>query len=74
MEQNASEILRNAMKLPLEARAAIAGFLLDSLDGPIDLDIENAWKSEILSRIQEIDEGKVQLISWADARRKIVGH
>lgn len=73
MKYDISNILKEALKLPSEARAAIAGTLIDSLDETIDQDAESAWETEILSRLKEIDEGKIQLIPWAVARRQITG-
>ncbi len=72
MKQNITNILKEALKLPPEGRAALAGSLLDSLDEqPLDRDTESAWETEIALRLQEIDEGKVNLIPWAEARAKI---
>jgi putative addiction module component (TIGR02574 family) len=73
MKQNIAEILKEALKLPSEARAALAGTLLDSLDETVDWDAESAWEAEIVMRLKEIDEGKVELISWAEARARIAG-
>ena len=73
MKQNIAEILKEALKLPPEARAALAGTLLDSLDETVDRDAESAWEAEIVMRLKEIDEGKVNLISWAEARARIAG-
>lgn len=73
MKNDISEILKEALKLPLEARAAIAGTLIDSLDVTIDKDAESAWETEILLRLKEIDDGKVKLIPWTEARRQIIG-
>jgi len=73
MKQNISEILKEALKLPPEARAALAGTLLDSLDETVDRDAESAWEAEIVMRLKEIDEGKVNLIPWAEARARIAG-
>jgi putative addiction module component (TIGR02574 family) len=73
MKQNIAEILKEALKLPLEARAALAGALLDSLDETVDRDAESAWEAEIIVRLKEIDEGKVNLIPWAEARARIAG-
>jgi putative addiction module component (TIGR02574 family) len=73
MKQNIAEILKEALKLPLEARAALAGTLLDSLDETVDRDAESAWEAEIIVRLKEIDEGKVNLIPWAEARARIAG-
>lgn len=73
MKQNIAEILKEALKLPPEARAALAGTLLSSLDEIIDRDAESAWEAEIVMRLKEIDEGKVNLIPWAEARARIAG-
>ena len=73
MKQNIAEILKEALKLPPEARAALAGTLLDSIDETVDSDSESAWEAEIVMRLKEIDEGKVNLVPWAEARTRIVG-
>ena len=73
MKQNIAEILKEALKLPPEARAALAGTLLDSLDETVDRDAESAWEAEIVMRLKEIDEGKINLIPWAKARARITG-
>lgn len=73
MKDNVSDILREALKLPPEARAAIAGSLLDSLDRTMDEGAESAWEDEVLLRLKEIDEGRVRLVPWAEARRRIAG-
>jgi len=72
MKQNIADILKEALKLPPEARAALAGTLLDSLDDTVDQDAETAWEAEIVMRLKEIDEGKVNMVSWAEARARIV--
>jgi putative addiction module component (TIGR02574 family) len=73
MKQNISNLLKEALKLPPEARAALAGTLLDSLDETMDKDAETAWEAEILLRLKEIDEEKVRLMPWSEARVKISG-
>ena len=71
MEAEISELLKKALALPAEARAALAGSLLDSLDDTVDQTAEEEWAREIARRIQELDSGKVKPIPWADARRQI---
>jgi putative addiction module component (TIGR02574 family) len=56
-----NEIIDAAMSLPPEVRAQIAAQLLDSLD-PERAEVDAAWAVEIESRIQEIEEGRVELI------------
>jgi putative addiction module component (TIGR02574 family) len=73
MKENISNILKQALRLPPEARAALAGSLLESLDEELDPDAESAWEAEIASRVREIDEGKITLIPWVEARTRISG-
>ena len=73
MTEDEARILEQALKLPPEARAALAGSLLDSLDSPPDPDAEAAWAAEISKRLREIDGGLVKLVPWAEARREIAG-
>jgi putative addiction module component (TIGR02574 family) len=71
MKQDIAEILKKALDLPPEARAAIAGSLLDSLDQTVDDDAESAWENEILLRLKDLEEGTVNPVPWAEARRRI---
>jgi putative addiction module component (TIGR02574 family) len=71
MTQEVSELLKKALALPPEARAALAGSLLESLDDTVDVSAEQEWNEEIARRIQELDSGKVKPIPWAEARRQI---
>ena len=71
MAQDITEVLKQAMTLPIEARAVLAGALLDSLDETVDVSVEAEWDREIARRIEEIDAGKVKPIAWAEARRQI---
>jgi len=73
MKRNRADLLKEAMELPPEARAALAGSLIDSLDDQVDEDAELAWDAEIARRIRELDEGKVKLVPWAEARRRLTG-
>ena len=70
---DSNEILRRAMELPQEARAALAGSLLRSLEGPIDADAEAAWSAVIARRLAQIDDGAVQTLTLDEARRRISG-
>ena len=71
MEREAAEILERAIRLPKEARAALADFLLESLDTDVDDDAEVSWREEIQRRLQEIDSKAVELIPWGEARKKL---
>jgi putative addiction module component (TIGR02574 family) len=71
MTPEVSELLKKALALPPEARAALAGSLLESLEDTVDPSVEEAWSREIARRIEELDSGKVKPIPWAKTRRQI---
>jgi putative addiction module component (TIGR02574 family) len=73
MKQDPSNLLKEALKLPPEGRAALAGALLDSLDQEVDQDAEAAWEAEIDRRLRDLDSGAVRPIPWSEARVKISG-
>ncbi|HXA66624.1 MAG TPA: addiction module protein [Bryobacteraceae bacterium] len=74
MVRDLAEVLRDALELPLEARAALVDSLIESLDQIIDEGVEEAWREEIYRRLQQIDSGAIQLIQWEDARRRLRTH
>jgi putative addiction module component (TIGR02574 family) len=71
MKREAAEILKDALALPPEARAALAGSLLESLDTEVDEDAEAAWAIEVSRRIAELDGGAAKSIPWAEVRRRL---
>jgi putative addiction module component (TIGR02574 family) len=72
MKRDAAEILKDALALPTEARAALAGSLLESLDTEeVDEDAEAAWATEVNRRVAELDSGAVKTIPWAEVRRRL---
>lgn len=73
MKQDPNDLLKEALKLPPEARSALAGSLLDSLDQEVDEDAEAAWHAEIDRRLRELDSGTVKPVPWFEARRRISG-
>jgi putative addiction module component (TIGR02574 family) len=71
MTQEVSDLLKKALELPAEARAALANSLLKSLDETVDPSAEEEWSREIANRIPQLDSGKVKPIPWAEARSQI---
>jgi len=67
MNRALDEILKDALELPVEARAALVDSLLDSLDTAVDQDAEKQGQVEVLRRAREIDDGSIQLVPWAIA-------
>jgi putative addiction module component (TIGR02574 family) len=71
MKREAAEILKDALALPAEARADLAGLLLESLDTEVDEDAEAAWATEVNRRVAELDSGGVETVPWAEVRRRL---
>jgi putative addiction module component (TIGR02574 family) len=67
------KLIDEALKLPPEARAALAGTLIESLDEAVDEDAAAAWEAEIAARVRELDAKSVKPIPWKEARRIIAG-
>ncbi|HEV8184082.1 MAG TPA: addiction module protein [Candidatus Angelobacter sp.] len=72
MSRDAGEILKEALALPPEARAALADYLWDSLDPEVDPDVEESWRQEIRRRLVDLDSGAVEAVPWAEARARLL--
>jgi len=73
MSPKTDKLLAEALRLPVKARAALAGRLIDSLDKDVDEDAELAWSAEIARRVEELNAGSVKTVPWSEARRRILG-
>lgn len=71
MSTRADTILGTAMALPPDERAWLAAELIASLDDGADVDVEEAWAAEIEKRIDEIESGQAETVSWEEARARI---
>ncbi len=70
-----AEMKEKASQLSEAERAELALALIESLDGPADADVDEAWRLEIERRIGQIERGEVQLIPgdevFARLRRRL---
>lgn len=69
MTVNTMEVLKDALKLSPEERAALAEQLLSSLEQP-DEHIDNLWRKEAEDRIDAYNEGKIKSVSLKDVLAK----
>jgi len=58
---NTKDLIAEISDLPVEQRAKIADQILKTLNTP-DPDIESAWIQEVEKRVEEYEQGKVELI------------
>jgi putative addiction module component (TIGR02574 family) len=71
MTQEAAELLKKALSLPVAERADLAGSLIGSLDEAQDEAVAAAWDEEVARRMADIDSGKVKTAPWEEVREKL---
>jgi putative addiction module component (TIGR02574 family) len=63
MSPEVSDLLKRALALPVEERAALANTLLDSLEAP-GHSTQEAWDEEVARRMEDLKAGKAVTIAW----------
>lgn len=75
MASTLSDLKKTAAQLPEQERAELALSLIESLDGPADPDVEEAWAQEVERRVREVESGEAALIPadevFARIRRRL---
>jgi putative addiction module component (TIGR02574 family) len=71
MSNDVQRLLDDALRLPDQERAELAGLLIDSLEEGQDACVQAAWSEEIARRLEELDSGEVTPIPWAEVRRRL---
>jgi len=66
-------LLEEALKLPVRQRAGLVSSLIHSLEESDEADVEQAWVDEVHRRARELETGQVQGLTWAEARRIVLG-
>jgi putative addiction module component (TIGR02574 family) len=72
MSRDTGGLLKEALALPAEVRAALADSLLGSLDTEVDADAEAAWQIEIQPRVAKLDSQTVSPLPWAEVRSRLM--
>jgi putative addiction module component (TIGR02574 family) len=71
MSPEISDLLRRALALPDEERAALANTLLESLEGA-DESVQEAWDKEVARRIEDLRAGKAVTVPWEELHRDLL--
>jgi len=64
-------IEQSVLGLPKSERAHLVNLLLDSLDAPSEPDIQDIWLTEARRRAEDIDAGRVKLVSGEQLERQV---
>ena len=73
MTDEAKRLLEEALKLPADERARLVSSLIESLEESDEAAVEQAWIDEVQKRNTELETGRVRGLTWAEARRVILG-
>ena len=71
MSAETSDLLRQALALPAEERAALANTLLDSLEAS-NPSVQEAWDEEVARRIDDLKAGKAVTVPWEELHRELL--
>ena len=71
MSPEVSDLLKRALALPADERAALANTLLDTLDAT-DESVQEAWDAEVARRIEDLKAGKAVTVPWEELHRELL--
>jgi len=71
MSPEVSDLLKRALALSVEERAALANTLLDSLKGTHE-SVQEAWNQEVARRMEDLKTGKAITVPWEQLRRELL--
>ena len=71
MSPEVSDLLKRALALPDDERAALANTLLDSLKMR-DESIQEAWDKEVARRMKDLQDGKAVTVPWEQLHRELL--
>lgn len=72
MSPDVTDLLKKALALSAEERAALANTLLDSLE-TTDESVQEAWDEEVARRIRDLKAGKAVTVPWEQLHRELLG-
>jgi len=75
MSPEVSNLLKRALSLPSDERAALANTLLESLETTNESStssVEEAWDVEVARRIEDLKTGKAVTVPWEQLHRELL--
>jgi putative addiction module component (TIGR02574 family) len=71
MSPDVSDLLKRALALPVDERAALANTLLDSLE-TTNQSVEEAWDLEVARRMEDLKTGKAITVPWKQLHQELL--
>lgn len=72
MAARTATLLEEALRLPVKARADLAGNLILSLDPGRDADAHQSWNREIDRRLAQFARQKASSVEWPEVKAGIL--
>jgi putative addiction module component (TIGR02574 family) len=76
MSPEVSDLLKRALALSVDERAALANTLLDSLEttnqSVQDQSVQEAWEAEVARRMEDLKAGKAVTVPWEQLHRELL--
>lgn len=71
MSPEVTDLLKQALALSADERAALANTLLDSLETR-DESVQEAWDKEVARRMEDLKAGKAVTVPWEQLHRELL--
>ena len=71
MSAEVTDLLKRALALSVDERAALANTLLDSLETDNE-SVQEAWDSEVVRRMEDLKAGKAVTVPWEQLHRELI--
>jgi putative addiction module component (TIGR02574 family) len=71
MSPEVSDLLKRALALTVDERAALANTLLDSLEHA-DESVQAAWDEEVARRMQDLQSGRAVTVPWEELHQELL--
>jgi putative addiction module component (TIGR02574 family) len=73
MSPETSDLLKRALALPVDERAALANSLLDTLESSNEsVSLQEAWDAEVARRVADLKAGKAVTVPWEELHRELL--
>lgn len=71
MSPEVSDLLKRALALSVDERAALANTLLDSLEDR-EVSVQAAWDDEVARRMQDLQAGRAVTVPWEELHQELL--
>jgi putative addiction module component (TIGR02574 family) len=71
MNTETTGLFKKVLGLAEKDRIILTGLLIESLDEERDTEAETLWQAEVARRLEELDSGRIQALSWEEVQSRL---